>query len=182
VNAPPLVVEVERSGLIESVHLVDVAVVDVDGGLTAFAGDPSAVSYLRSSAKPVQATACLEAGWEPPGIGQIALACGSHNGEPEHVNTARVTLEAAGVDPSALRCPAAWPFRMVDAARAGAAGPIFHNCSGKHAAMLATAQANGWPLSVSQKLVKVFRLKDTGFGRNLLENFSGSLRPGICYK
>lgn len=142
----PLVVEVERSGLIESSHLVDVAVVDAGGRLTASAGDPGTVAYLRSSAKPVQAAACLGSGWLPAGVEQIAIACGSHNGEPEHLRAARVTLETAGVEEAALRCPAAWPSRPEDAAGAGAPSPIFHNCSGKHAAMLATATANGWPL------------------------------------
>ncbi|MGH2785764.1 MAG: asparaginase [Actinomycetota bacterium] len=142
----PLIVEVERSGLVESTHPVDVAVTDADGSLVAWAGKPGTIAYLRSSAKPIQALACLENGWEPPGVDQLAVACGSHNGEPEHVAAARVTLAAAGVPEAELRCPPAWPFRQEDAAAAGHAAPIFHNCSGKHAAMLATAVASGWPL------------------------------------
>ena len=144
-TAEPFVVEVERSGLVESTHLVDVAVTDAAGTTTAFAGDLATIAYLRSSVKPAQALACLENGWEPPGVDQIAIACASHNGEPEHVLAARSTLAAAGVDESALRCPPAWPFRVEDAARARVPEAIFHNCSGKHAAMLATAEANGWP-------------------------------------
>ncbi|MGH2793909.1 MAG: asparaginase [Actinomycetota bacterium] len=144
-TAEPLVVEVERSGLVESTHLVDVAVTEADGTPVAWAGEPRTVVYLRSSAKPFQALTCLENGWQSPGVDQLAVACGSHNGEPEHVAAARATLEAAGIPESELRCPAAWPFRPEDAAAVGRAEPIFHNCSGKHAAMLATAKANGWP-------------------------------------
>jgi L-asparaginase II len=140
----PLVVEVERSGLVESVHLVDVAVADVRGRMLAWAGEPATVAYLRSSAKPVQATVCLEAGWKPSRDWQIAIACASHNGEPEHVEAARSILAGAGLDASALRCPPARPV----APEAGTLGPdpIYHNCSGKHAAMLATCSARGWTL------------------------------------
>jgi L-asparaginase II len=130
--APPLVVEAVRGELTESRHLVDVAVVDGDGTLIASAGDPGTVAYLRSSAKPIQATVCLELGWTPPGTEQLAVACASHNGEPPHVEAVRVTLEAAGLGEEALRCP-------VERGRR-----IEHNCSGKHAAMLAASRANGW--------------------------------------
>ena len=140
----PLVVEVERSGLIESTHLVDVAVVTSDGTISAWAGEPQVVAYLRSSAKPVQATACLASGWTPPGTQQVAIACASHNGEPVHVDAARRTLEAAGLEEEDLRCPEAWPARPKDAAAAREPARIFHNCSGKHAAMLAACVVNDW--------------------------------------
>ena len=69
----PLVVEVERSGLVESRHAVDAAVVRA-GEAFAWAGDPETVAFLRSSAKPVQALACVENGWRPPGGEQLAIA------------------------------------------------------------------------------------------------------------
>ncbi|MGH2726095.1 MAG: asparaginase [Actinomycetota bacterium] len=140
----PLVVEVERSGLIESVHPVDAAVTDASGGLLAWAGDADVVAYLRSSAKPIQALACLENGWRPPGPEQLAVACASHNGEPAHVAAVRATLAAAGIREDALGCPPARP--LLPEAAAGDPAPILHNCSGKHAAMLATARAGDWPL------------------------------------
>jgi L-asparaginase II len=128
----PLVVEAVRGTLVESRHLVDVAVVDAAGSLMAGAGDPTSVAYLRSAAKPVQATACVELGWSPPGAEQLAVACASHNGEPAHLEAVRKTLAAAGLGEDALRCPAERGAR------------INHNCSGKHAAMLAATVANGW--------------------------------------
>jgi L-asparaginase II len=142
----PLVVEVERSGLIESTHFVDVAVTGSNGKLVAWAGEPNTVAYLRSSAKPIQALACLENGWRAPGTEQVAVACASHSGEPRHVEAIRVTLSAAGIPEDALRCPAAWPFLPEIAATVDRSAPILHNCSGKHAAMLATAKENGWTL------------------------------------
>ena len=145
-TSDPFVVEVERSGLIESTHLVDVAVTRSDGALVAWAGEPGTVAYLRSSAKPIQTLACLENGWRAAGSEQIAVACASHNGEPRHVEAIRATLSIAEIPEDALRCPAAWPFRPEDAAAVKRPTPILHNCSGKHAAMLATAKENGWTL------------------------------------
>jgi L-asparaginase II len=142
----PLVVEVERSGLVESTHLVDVAVAASDGTRVASAGDPETVAYLRSSAKPIQAAVCLDARWQPPSEEQLAVACASHNGEPAHLAAVRVTLAAAGLDEDALRCPASWPLSPEVAAGVSEPSRILHNCSGKHAAMLATCVVNGWPL------------------------------------
>jgi L-asparaginase II len=142
-DAAPLTVTVERSGLIESTHHVDVAVVAESGALIARAGAVETVAYLRSTAKPIQAGVCLENGWEPSTEEAIAVACASHSGEREHVNVVRGILETAGLREETLRCPAAFPR---EPATAPSPQPIFHNCSGKHAAMLATCVANGWPL------------------------------------
>jgi len=130
-SSEPLVVEVVRTDLVESTHLIDVAVTDADGTLVSSAGEPGTIAYLRSAAKPVQATVCIELGWVPPGAPQLAVACASHNGEQRHVETVRVTLAAAGLTEDDLLCPAE------------DRGRIHHNCSGKHAAMLATTVANG---------------------------------------
>ncbi|MFY9588885.1 MAG: asparaginase [Actinomycetota bacterium] len=140
-SAAPLVVEIERSGIVESSHLVDVVVISRQGSVVASAGEPATIAYMRSTAKPVQTAVCIDAGWKPPNEEAVAIACGSHNGEPPQVAVVRTTLEAGFLDEAELRCPPAHP-------RAGAVGdpkPIFHNCSGKHAAMLATAVINGWP-------------------------------------
>jgi L-asparaginase II len=139
--------EVERSGLVESRHLGAVAVADARGELLAAAGDPELVVYLRSCAKPFQAIAVRGLGVERElGLDAVALAgaAGSHNGEPEHVASVRKVLAAAGLDERALRCPAALP-RNPDARRqVTGPAPIYHNCSGKHAYMLAGTVARGW--------------------------------------
>jgi L-asparaginase II len=139
--------EVERSGFVESRHLGAVAVADADGRLLAAAGDPDLVVYPRSCSKPFQAMAVRGLGVEAElGLGPVALAgaCGSHNGEPDHVASVRKVLEAAGLEESALRCPPALPTDR--SARARVAGPaaVYHNCSGKHAYMLAGAVVRGW--------------------------------------
>jgi len=139
--------EVERSGFVESRHLGAVAVADADGRLLATAGDPGLVVYLRSSAKPFQALAVRALGVEAElGLGEVALAgaCGSHNGEPDHVASVRKVLEAAGLDESALRCPPALPTDRTARQKVDRPAPVYHNCSGKHAYMLAGSVVRDW--------------------------------------
>lgn len=141
----PIVVEVTRSGTVESTHLVDVAVVDGDGGLALSAGDPDHLAAFRSSVKPLQALVCLEQGWQPSGSAALAIASASHNGEPGHIEAARQILAASGLSEDLLRCPQVWPARADDIAGVPARRRVFHNCSGKHSAFLATCAARGWP-------------------------------------
>jgi L-asparaginase II len=140
----PFVVEAVRGEVVESSHLVDVAVVDPEGTLLASAGEPNTVAFLRSVSKPIQATVCMELGWEPPGEPQLAVACASHNGEQPHVEAVRTILAAADVDEPLLQCPTATPSVVGELPPPDAPRRIYHNCSGKHAAMLATMVANGW--------------------------------------
>ncbi len=148
----PVRVVRERGGLEESEHLVRVAVWR-RGAVTCAGGDPGALVYLRSSAKPVQALACVLSGAADRfGYGgrELALACASHNGEPFHVATAAEMLRRAGLAPDALQCGAHPPVHEPSARaliRAGEAPTALHNnCSGKHAAMLAACVASGWSL------------------------------------
>jgi L-asparaginase II len=139
--------EVERSGFVESRHLGVVAVADADGRLLATAGDPDLVIYLRSCAKPFQALAVRGLGVNGAlGLGEVALAgaCGSHNGEPDHVASVRKVLEAAGLDETALRCPPSMPTGRTARERVAGPAAVYHNCSGKHAYMLAGSVVRGW--------------------------------------
>jgi L-asparaginase II len=139
--------EVERSGFVESRHLGAVAVADTDGELLAAAGDPDLVVYPRSCSKPFQAVAVRGLGVERElGLGQLALAgaCGSHDGEPDHVASVRKVLAAAGLEESDLRCPPILPGNREARARAEGPAAVYHNCSGKHAYMLAGSVARGW--------------------------------------
>jgi len=144
--ADPIVVDVVRSGVRESVHLVDAAVIDAAGHLVAWAGDPEQPAAYRSSAKPLQARVSLEAGWTPSDARAVAIACSSHNGEPAHVAAVRAMLSEAGLEEGALRCPADVPLYAPAVMGIREPAPIYHNCSGKHAAMIAACKASGWPL------------------------------------
>jgi len=139
--------EVERSGFVESRHDGIVVVADADGEVLTAAGDPEEVVYARSCSKPFQALAVYSLGVERElGVDRVGLAgaAGSHMGEPVHVDSARKVLAAAGLDERALRCPAALPRDPDARAHVPGPAPIYHNCSGKHAYMLAGTVARGW--------------------------------------
>lgn len=141
------VAAVVRNGVVESVHHGHVVVLGPDGQVQASAGDPDAVVLPRSSLKPVQAVAMLTAGLDLDGE-LLALAAASHSGEPRHVDGVRRILARAGLGEDALANTPDLPLDA-DAAvawRAAGHGPerVVQNCSGKHAAMLATCVAAGW--------------------------------------
>lgn len=142
----PIVVEAVRNGVVESVSLLDAVVADERGHIRFDAGDPERIAYVRSSLKPIQAAVCIEQGWQPGASEHVAIACASHNAEPAHLDAVRRLLASAGLDEGALRGPVAYPLLESEAARAGAPTRIMRDCSGKHAAFLATAAARGWPL------------------------------------
>ncbi len=141
-----VLVRVLRSGLEESVHFGHVAVSDVDGHLVAWAGDPHRLVFARSSMKPVQAAVSLGAIGGGLGDDLVAVMCASHNGEPLHVAAVRRLLRAAGLGLSALRNPPGWPLDPWSMAKAGRPRRVLHNCSGKHAGMLAACERAGWDL------------------------------------
>ncbi|MDT4975608.1 MAG: hypothetical protein QOG98_1366 [Pseudonocardiales bacterium] len=147
---PIIALDVTRNGFVESHHRGSLVLLDVTGAVAVAAGDPNRPIMPRSSLKPVQAITMVECGF-PGRDGSLALAAASHDGEEMHVAGARSILAAAGLDESALQCPPDLPSgreAMLAHVRAGG-GPlrICHNCSGKHAAMLATCVANGWDIA-----------------------------------
>ncbi|MEO5921118.1 MAG: asparaginase [Pseudolysinimonas sp.] len=138
----------ERSGEVESRHLGAAVLVDADGSILQALGNPAALIYPRSAAKPLQATAVLATGLPLEGE-ELVLASASHSGTAAHVSVVERMLASAGLDESALQCPADWP--LDGKARAAATPPagagrrrITMNCSGKHAAFLAASVHAGW--------------------------------------
>jgi len=145
-GAVPLA-EVVRGDLVESVHLGHLVVLDPRGEVVLAAGEPTAQIWPRSSLKPLQAVAMVRAGLDlPPEL--LALAAASHSGEPVHRDGVQAILAGAGLSADALRNTPGLPMYPPAAAdwlRAGRdAEQITQNCSGKHAAMLATCVATGW--------------------------------------
>lgn len=147
-------VEIVRGSILESRHRVHAAVVDSEGQLRASVGDPEKVTYFRSSAKPFQAAPLVRDGaMDRFGITieELALCCGSHSGEPRHLEIAMAMLEKIGVEADLLECGAHAPIHEQsrrDLAEAGLEPVRLHNnCSGKHIGMLALARAHGWETS-----------------------------------
>jgi L-asparaginase II len=140
-----------RSGLVETVHDGAVAVSNRRGDLVAWSGEIDRPFYFRSAAKPFQAAVSQAAG---AGLGpeQLAMACASHDGEAVHLALVASMLDEVGLSEEHLGCPPDWPIRPEAGRRlaaSGVSGPsrIFHNCSGKHAAMLRACLASNWPLA-----------------------------------
>ena len=133
--AEPLRVAVRRGTFVESVHEVHGVAVRDGETLVSF-GDPSLTASLRSSAKPLQALPLARA-YPELGAEELAIASASHFGTPLHVEAVRKLLAATGGSEEELDC-GLQEGRPPD--------PIFDNCSGKHAGMLATCRAHGWPI------------------------------------
>ena len=145
-----LVVEVTRGELVESIHHVAACAVDARGGLLFSSGDVEAPVYLRSTAKPFIAAAAVEAGVVERfslDAREIAVMGASHYGQPFHVRAVVSILQKIGLDESALRCGAHAPYDEASARALEDAGitpsPIYNNCSGKHAGILALCLAIG---------------------------------------
>ena len=138
---------VVRSGMIESVHAGHLLAVAADGTDVLTLGEPDQEIYARSSLKPLQAVAMLRTGVQLTSE-QIALACASHNGEGRHREVVRGLLAGAGLTEADLQNTPDWPLAADAAAAWRDAGrvpePIAQNCSGKHAAMLASCVHRGW--------------------------------------
>ncbi|CAM3759608.1 asparaginase [Nocardioides zeicaulis] len=145
--ARPIVAEIVRSGFVEGHHYGSLVALGADGSVDWSVGAVDVPVLPRSSNKPVQALAMVEHGLDLPDD-LLALACASHSGEPFHVEGVRRILAGAGLDESALQTPADYPLddgAREDVLRAGGTrAPVLMNCSGKHAAMLATCVVNGW--------------------------------------
>jgi L-asparaginase II len=132
----------------ESRHHGSVVVTAPEGHPEWSVGVVTEAMFPRSSNKPMQALGMLRAGLELDGE-LLALAAGSHSGEPFHVAGVQRILADAGLEESALGNPRAYPFdgraRNAWVRAGGRRAAVTMSCSGKHAAMLATCVVNGWP-------------------------------------
>jgi L-asparaginase II len=144
---PVVLASYDRSGFVEGVHLGHAVVLDPGGEVARAWGDPGLELMARSSAKPMQATAMVRLGLDLPDD-LCALAASSHSGEAMHRDGVLRILAGAGLTAGALQTPADLPLDPVarDAWVQGGhrATPLAMNCSGKHAAMLATCVVQGW--------------------------------------
>jgi L-asparaginase II len=145
----PSLVEVLRGSLVESRHRGAVAVADADGAAVLAMGDVTTPLFPRSAVKALQALPLVESGAADAfGFGdeELALACASHSGEPEHIAGVTRMLAKAGLDAAALRCGAHWPMAqsaVAALARTGEPSALHNNCSGKHSGFLCVARAKG---------------------------------------
>ncbi len=133
----PIAVVVRRGDVVEATHVVH-AVVVREGAVVEEAGDPGRVAYLRSSAKPFQALPLVRARGDVTDE-EVAIASASHLASPEQLDAVRSLLARAPAKVTELECgPSESGLRPT---------PLEHNCSGKHAGMLALCRAHGWESS-----------------------------------
>ena len=145
--------EVTRGEIVESVHYGSIAVVDSNGKLIASHGDPQAVAFLRSSAKPFQVLPFVERGgveyfkFTPR---ELSLSCASHEGSEMHVQAVCQLQEKIGVEEENLQCGTHLPGDVDELRKLivnrQTPRTNHNNCSGKHTAMLAHAKMRGLPL------------------------------------
>ena len=143
----PIVAEIVRSGFVEGHHYGSIAALGPNGSVDWSVGVIDEPILARSCNKPLQAVGMVKLGLDlPPDL--LALACASHSGEPVHVEGVRRILAAAGLTEADLQTPPGYPLdddARDEVIRAGRGmESILMNCSGKHAAMLATCVINGW--------------------------------------
>ncbi|MBN2147105.1 MAG: asparaginase [Anaerolineales bacterium] len=144
------ILEVLRGDVVESMHFGAIAVMDAQANLIASYGDPSVVTFTRSSAKPFQALSFLESGGQEAyhlTLKEVALICASHSGMDEQVEVVRSIQAKTGVSEEDLLCGAHMPYHKPTAeamqARGEAPTQNHNNCSGKHTGMLAYAHLLG---------------------------------------
>ncbi|MEU1011682.1 asparaginase [Streptomyces sp. NPDC005890] len=144
----PVLAEVVRSGFVEGRHRGSLVMLGADGAVESAIGEVTSPVFPRSANKPMQAAGVLRAGLDLADE-RLALAAGSHSGEPFHRDLVREMLDEHGLTPEHLRCPASLPLDQQEQeawlAAGGRRDRVAMNCSGKHAAMLAAALRN-WPL------------------------------------
>lgn len=140
-------VQVTRGYRVESIHCAEISVINNEGHEILGTENTSLKTYLRSSAKPFQATVLLDTKTDVfYGIPDewIALTCASHNGEEIHANIVRSFLKKIGLDDSALQCGTHVPLVFTFGGYSGhvqeSYSPAYHNCSGKHTGMLAVCR------------------------------------------
>jgi L-asparaginase II len=158
----PLSVAVRRGEIVESVHRVHAVAVQ-DGRIVLEAGDVTLATSLRSAAKPIQAQP-LAGAREDLDDADLAIAAASHFGTETHVEAVRALLRKTGGSEDELECglqEGRPPER------------IYHNCSGKHAGMIAVCRERGWP-------VRGYRLPDHPLQQELLQEVAAAagVEPG----
>src|SRR2546428_9896998 len=128
----PIRVSVRRGGVTEAVHRVHAVAVQ-DGAVIAEAGDSGLVAFMRSSSKPLQAIPVARARVDLDER-DLAIASASHLADDFQLAAVRALLAKAPANEDELECgPEGEPPSRLK-----------HNCSGKHAGMLALCRTKGW--------------------------------------
>tara|TARA_B100001029_G_C14985129_1_gene408497 strand:+ start:45 stop:1010 length:966 start_codon:yes stop_codon:yes gene_type:complete len=153
-NNPPLEAILMRGSYLESIHKIHAVICDKKGRVLMCAGNPEYKTFIRSALKPFQAIPFVSSGASSTinnSSKSIAISCGSHSGSKLHTRQAFKILWEYDIDIKNLKCPKKF------------SSPLEHNCSGKHAAFLATCKKMNWPIESYLKgnhplQIEIFRI------------------------
>ena len=145
--AGDVLAEVTRGGVVESLHLGHLIILNSDGSTYLSKGSPELSFYPRSAVKSLQASAMLKAGLTVSDE-ELAIVCASHSGNQIHIDLVTKMLADRGIPLSAMGNASDRPLGEKEKITWGdkAGTQLTQNCSGKHAGMLITCQQNGWDL------------------------------------
>ena len=145
--AGDVLAQVTRGGVIESLHLGHLIVLNSDGTTYLSKGSPELAFYPRSAVKSLQASAILKAGLTVSDE-ELAIICASHSGNQIHIDLVTKMLEKRNIPLSAMQNASDKPLGEKEKISWGdkPGTQLTQNCSGKHAGMLITCQQNGWDL------------------------------------
>lgn len=143
-------VEVIRGGLTESIHRGDIAVVNTKGSVLYALGNTERLTFMRSSSKPLQAVAMLEAGIAEKynlDLKEIAILLSSHGGEKQHIEVLEIVMRKLGITEDDLKCGVHDPLNEAAAKELASGGmkprKLHCTCSGKHLGQIAASLAKG---------------------------------------
>ena len=145
-SAGQTLAEITRSGVVESVHTGHLVILNSDGSVHLTKGDPTQLTYPRSTIKSIQTSAMIRSGLKlEPRL--LALVSASHSGAAMHQKGALEILATVGLGEKDLQNAKDKPLGEIERRAWGNQEPtrLAMNCSGKHAGMLATCVAAGWP-------------------------------------
>src|SRR5882672_3187894 len=190
----PVLVEVTRGPLVESIHRGAVAVADAQGGLRLSLGNVERPIFPRSALKPIQAVPLIESGAADAfavSDEELALACASHSGESQHTSRISAWQQRIGCSVGDLACG---PHRPLHEATANAMitrgerwTPLHNNCSGKHTGFMTLARGLGMPVAnyedhdhPVQRAVEATLKEMAGLTRNLPYGVDGCTVPNFA--
>ena len=143
----PILVEMTRDGLVESIHRGHAVLLNQKGEVEKVFGNENEIIYPRSAIKLAQATAMLKVGAKLENE-TLAISCASHSGEDLHTKLVKKMLENIGLSETDLQCPPDLPLdpkiQIEYLAKGFKPESVTMNCSGKHAGMLSACVANNW--------------------------------------
>ncbi len=167
-NNPPIQAKLIRGLNIESIHKIHAVICDKKGRVLMCAGNPEYKSFIRSALKPFQAIPFVSSGTASKinnSSKSIAISCGSHSGSKIHIREAFKILWEYDIDINNLKCPKI------------TTSSLQHNCSGKHAAFLATCKKLNWPIDSYLKTDHPLQIEIIRIISELLEIPLSSIRP-----